>query len=148
LPPAELSKVTANMNLDTLKKQLFAEGYGDLVHDLRPRGLMISDLHLKTTDGLFTVAWTERGEVTDLLHASKREEAACRCFYDVVSEQAWHFRTCRDAGEADALTMKLQYAGLNVRRNDIPNFNGPGDARYRIFLAGRDLQRAMRLASG
>ena len=65
------------MTLDALKRRLFAEGYRPLIDELRPWGLMISDLHLDIVDGLYTVAWTERGRITDTLHASSDEAAAC-----------------------------------------------------------------------
>jgi len=135
------------MHLDALKTRLLVEGYGDLVHELRPWGLMISDLHLKMSEGMYIVAWTERGAIVEQLLASADEGAACECFHDVVSGQKWHFRTFRTPPEADALTILLRAGGIKVSRNDIPDFNGPGDARYRLFLAGRDLARAEEIAA-
>ena len=44
------------------------------------------------------------------------------------------------------LIERLKAGGIAPRRNDIPNFNGPGDARYRIFVLGRDLMRAEQIA--
>ena len=135
------------MTLDVLKDRLFAEGYRLLVHELRPWGLMISDLHLTWIGGRFTVAWTERGEIVETLHAGEDETAACDCFHEVVSDRQWHFRTFMDGPEADAATARLQAAGLRVTRNDISNFNGAGDARHRLFLVGRDLAGAERIVA-
>lgn len=135
------------MNLDALNKRLATEGYGPLVSELRPWGLMIQDLYLEVIDGLYTITWTERGEVTETVYASHDEEAACNCFLETVSGRRWHFRTFQDARQADMLTERLGAAGITPWRNDIPNFNGPGDARYRIFVLGRDLMRAEAVAA-
>lgn len=134
------------MRLDDLKEYLRADGYGALISASGAWGLEIGDFRIQREADGIVVAWTERGNITSTVLATRDEAEACRCFIDTVGTLKLHFGTFRNRAEADALTALLRGAGIDVWRNDIPNFNGPGDARYRIFVDGRDQKRAAEVA--
>ena len=41
--------------------------------------------------------------------------------------------------EAIALEERIRALGVQPVRNDIPAFHQPGDARYRVFVMGKDI---------
>jgi hypothetical protein len=129
------------MTIDELFLHLQAEGY-DLLVLRKATGVSILDVDLDQHDGAFHVCVKERGLIVDTLFETRDEAAACAWYLEQVSLSQMHLATSADEAEARRQQAVLAAAGIPVRRNDIPNFNGPGDARYRLFVAGSDLKRA------
>jgi len=130
------------MTLQHLKARLQDQGYGPLIAENGPSLLSIYDLRIEQVDGGWRVCATERGEILETYLTTPDECQACRYWYDRIAGTMLHLATFKAAGEARSLQRALEAAGVKVWRNDIPSFNGPNDARYRIFTAGRDLHQA------
>ena len=135
------------MTLEELDARLVEEGYGPLIYERGPWGLAILDFRIQRNGGSFTVCWSERGEVLETWLATSDEAEACAFFLAEAGSLSWHLATSQDEPWIGRLGVALETAGIPVRRNDIPNFNGPGDARYRIFVNGRDLRRGREIAT-
>ena len=130
------------MNFQHLKTCLQDQGYGPLIAENGPSLLSIYDLRIEQVGDTWRVCDTERGEILETFLTTRDESEACRYWYDRIAGTMLHLATFKAAGDARSLQHALEAAGVKVLRNDIPSFNGPNDARYRIFTAGRDLHRA------
>ena len=130
------------MNFQHLKEHLQEQGYGPLIAENGPKLLSIHDFRIEQLDDHWRVCDTERGEVLETHLTTRDENEACAFWYERIAGTMVHFATFKSAGEASSVERALVSAGVKVWRNDIPSFNGPNDARYRIFTAGRDLKRA------
>jgi hypothetical protein len=129
------------MNLDELHTCLVEEGYGPLIFERGPWGLAVGDFRIVQRDGSFTLCWSERGEVYETLLVTTDEQAACDAFRAEVSQFSLHLAASEDRATIERISAALTAAGIAATRNDIPDFDGPGDVRYRIFVDGRDLAR-------
>jgi hypothetical protein len=130
------------MNLQHLKERLQDQGYGPLIAENGPGLISISDCRIERVADQWRVCATERGEVLETYLTTRDESEACHYWYDSIAGRMLHLATFTAAGDARSLQRALEMAGVKVWRNDIPSFNGPNDARYRIFTEGRDLKRA------
>lgn len=130
------------MNFNELHKRLQAEGYDPHIWERGPSTLSFGEYRIEKVGDDWRVCSTERGEIIQEYLVTSDESAACTFFYENVSSMMWHFKTFLDHASADALERTLSDAGLQVWRNDIPQFNGPNDPRYRVFVVGSDLHRA------
>jgi len=135
------------MTLDGLYECLIEEGYGPLIVERGPWGLAIGDFRIVRRDGSFTLGWSERGEVLETVLVTSDEQAACNAFRAEVASLSLHLVASEDRATIERLGAAVTAAGIAVRRNDIPNFNGPGDVRYRIFVDGRDLARGREIVA-
>ena len=135
------------MTLDGLYDRLVSDGYGHLIFVRGPWGLAVGDLRIERKGGTFTICWSERGEVLETVLVTADEQEACNAFRAKVASISWHLATSTDRATIERLGEELGAAGIETRRNDIPDFNGPGDARYRIFVQGSDLARGGEIAS-
>jgi len=133
------------MKLEDLDRDLVAEGFGPLIHERGAWGLAVGDLMIVGRNGLFHVGVTERGQMGVTSLSTADEDEACRYFHERALGQFWNGATFTEAAAADALQSLLEGEGVDVIRNDIPHFNGPDDARYRLFVHGRDLERVRAL---
>ena len=133
------------MDFAGLKRRLQQEGYGPLIGEHGPHLLSIYDFRIeKAADG-WSVCATERGEILETYLATPDEAAACAFWFDKIAGTMLHLATFENRQPADELERALTGVGIAVWRNDIPHFNGPNDSRYRVFVAGRDLQKARQL---
>ena len=135
------------MTLDELYDRLVADGYGNLIFVRGTWGLAVGDLRIERKEGKFTICWSERGEVLETVLVTADEQQACNAFLAKVASISWHLATSTDCATMERLGDALRAAGIETRRNDIPDFNGPGDAHYRIFVHGSDLARGDEIAS-
>jgi hypothetical protein len=79
------------------------------------------------------------------LFETGNEAQACAWYLDQLSIWPLHLTTSEDEAVVVRQQAALEAAGIMVQRNDIPNFNGPGDGRFRLFVAGADLKRSQTL---
>ena len=133
------------MNLPELRQRVEQEGYARQISESGPRVLTIHDLRLEQVDGLWRVCDTERGETLKIHVESADESAACAFWYERISGTMTFLSGFADRAPAERLQQALAAAGLQVWRNDIPQL-GSSDPVYRIFVAGRDLVAAKRVA--
>ncbi len=137
-------RISEAMNFNELDERLQAEGYGPHISERGPSSLSLGDYRIEEVGDNWRVCSTDRGKVTQEDLVTSDESAACTFFHENVSCMMWHFKTFLDRPSADALERTLSDAGLQVWRNDIPQFNGPNDPRYRVFVSGSDLHEANR----
>ena len=136
------------MDLTELKSRLHNESYDHLGCESGPYLLAIFDFRVERVDGIWRVCDTERGEVVHTHLTTPDESVACDFWYSRISEKTLFLVGANDRGIIDRLEQELKAAGMKVWRNDIPQFNGPDDPFYRIFVAGADLLKAKRLIQG
>lgn len=87
------------------------------------------------------VFYTERGCDSAPIFTSQSERAACLYFIKhVTSQPQWHLVGWFKK-EVEATTMEEIVKALGARpvRNDIPNYAGFDDPRYRVFVFGKDI---------
>lgn len=133
--------VEQGMTIDELFQHLIAQGYGHLARRT-PHGIDVLDFALQAFGDGFRVCDTERGQILQIWLETKDEAQACSWYLDRLAGLWLHLTTSPDEIVILRQQGALEAAGISVRRNDIPNFNAPGDARYRIFVGGSDLKRA------
>lgn len=100
------------------------------------------DCHcLENSGGIWSVFYSERGRDGPPEFTSSSEEQACAYFYRLIMGiQHWHLvGFFRDEAEARALQSLLAARGIQTIRNDMPSFRAVGDARYRVFVVGKDI---------
>lgn len=130
-----------HVDLDDLEAWLIDAGYGSKIDERGPRLLSVGDLRIDLTGATPKVGITERGEMMGAETFSSVDDA-CQAFADRLGHTSSHLATFTDRAAADAAGAALSDAGITSFRNDIASFNGPGDARYRIFVPGPSLRSA------
>lgn len=129
------------MDIEALYRHLFESGYDKLI-GRSGDGFGLLDYYIERQGGLVVVCDKERGEIVQVWLETGDEAAACAYFLGQVSTRLLHLYATSDAAAVERRQAALRAAGVDFERNDIPNFAGPGDTRYRIFVAGRDLKTA------
>lgn len=107
-----------------------------------PKGRIVDDaFRLAERDGVWTIAYTERGTDAEPEFTSTDRDAACRRFYELLtSQQHWHLvGRFRKHGDAGRLEQRLLQMGLQPIRNDLPPSVLPGGAIFRVFVLGREV---------
>jgi hypothetical protein len=129
------------MTIDELYDHMRAMGYDHLLRRTA-RGIGLLDCELERHEGRVRICDTERGRVIDVWLETEDEAEACARFLELAANWSLYLTASADEDMIARQQAALEAAGIAARRNDIPNVNGPGDARYRIFVGGSDLKRA------
>ena len=95
----------------------------------------------KTYSG-FEIFYVERGQRYETIELHEEEAAACQAFIRILDKDDWSRGHCvawsPSLDEIDRIAKRMEARGVRVKRNDIPNYSGADDPRYRIFVFGRD----------
>jgi hypothetical protein len=129
------------MTTTELKAALIEEGCNEANFAIGNRGTASDTFCLIHQNVRWEVFYTERGSDDPPLYAGTSEHDACVFFkHHILSQQHWHMVGffCRES-EALALEVRIRSLGVQPVRNDIPAFQQPGDARYRVFVMGKDI---------
>ena len=120
-------------------EKLLAEG-------CHPRNFQLGgggdDCHcLEQAGGLWSVFYAERGRDSAPEFTSASEEEASAYFYWLImGMDHWHMvGFFADQAQASALQAQLAALGIRAIRNDMPSYRSVGDARYRVFVVGKDI---------
>jgi len=138
-----VNDVQAPSTLDELQKHLKNHCY-------QPSGFHVGgdwagcgDTHcIEKTDSGFDIFYVERGQRYETIELHEDESAACRAFVKILERDEWSRGHCvawsTSMDEIDRIARRMEARGVRVKRNDIPNYSGADDPRYRLFVFGRD----------
>ncbi|MEY5010625.1 MAG: hypothetical protein RLZZ253_1764 [Verrucomicrobiota bacterium] len=129
------------MTTTELKAALIAEGCNENTFAIGNRGTASDTFCLIHQNGRWEVFYTERGSDDPPIYTGTSEHDACVFFkHHILSQRHWHMVGffCSES-EAIALEERIRALGVQPVRNDIPAFQQPGDARYRVFVMGKDI---------
>ncbi len=129
------------MKTSEIKAYLLSQGCYESSFAVESRG-SASDAHCLIQDGGdWVVFYTERGCDSTPVFSSPSEEAACDYFIKLIlAEKHWHLvGSFIHESAAISLAQKVEQLGVKPVRNDIPNYSKEGDARYRVFVMGKDI---------
>ena len=129
------------MTLSEVTPFLLAEGCNPMTFAVGSRGNASDAYVLAQQNGLWEIFYTERGSDSNPIFSTDSEDEACRFFIQKVStSQQWHMvGWFTKEADANQLEERIKALGITPIRNDIPCFSGPGDARYRLFVVGKDI---------
>ena len=126
------------MRIEDLQKRLEEEGCSPMNYAIGSRS---SDAYCLMHDGQkWEVFYSERGSDSDPIFSSQSEAEACSFFLSHMLKQAhWHLVGVFDSElEANAYEREVVRLGAKPIRNDLPE-TILGTAKFRVFVAGRDL---------
>ncbi len=132
------------MTIDELYTHLIDEGFGDALHRYS-EGISLADFDIQREGQTFQVGQKERGRFCAVDLETEDEAQACACYLTGAMRFAWHLTHTSDKDLIERQHAILSSAGIWVDRNDLPESLNLPDARYRIFVAGRDRKRARQL---
>lgn len=132
------------MDSNELAERLAAEGCSPDLYSIGRGG---SDVFcLAHERGSWRVFYTERGNDSPPIFKSSNEDEACQFFYRHITGMrhdhcVGFFRSER---QALALAQRLETESLSTWHDRIP-YGGVNDPRYRVFVAGKAIFRAIEL---
>ena len=132
------------MNIPELKEKLNSEGH-EGHYAIESNGDDVFCLYRKK--GKWEVAYMERGMKAPPIFSTNNLAEACDFFYDYISGMdSWHC-VCiyKKKRLFKALQKKLNGKGIKTIENNIPNFDFPGDVRYRLFVVNKDIFEVKKL---
>lgn len=139
------AKTDPPRRLAELKARLLAAGASDYNFAIGRDG-RADDVHrLSHEDGLYQVAYMERGLAQTPIFTSPDEAAACAFYYNFIMRMR-HDHCCglfTDPAAAEALAARLRAAGLGVIVNTAPHSRL--HRLHRVFVSGRDVFAARAL---
>jgi hypothetical protein len=138
------------MNSRELVIRLKREGFSPRAYHIETLGGQRGDdcLCLRDTGGSWDVYYVERGQETILEQFVTEAEACAHLLARLEREphsRSHLLASFSDTRAADRLAEVLALAGIRITHRDAPAFASKTDIRYRIFVDGRDLERASAL---
>lgn len=102
---------------------------------------------LSLQDKVWNIGYWERGKQRHTEYESRDiDDAIKRYEHKIMSIQHTHFiAVTRDERKILRIQADLQKHEIQYTRNDIPNFNGPKDHMYRLYVIGKDIFEVERI---
>jgi hypothetical protein len=129
------------MKTSELKEYLLSQGCSESSFAVGSRGAA-NDAYCLVYNGRdWVIFYTERGCDSPPVFSSSSEEVARDYFIKLIlAQKHWHLvGFFINESAAISLAQKIEQLGVKAVRNDIPNYSKEGDARYRVFVIGKDI---------
>src|SRR5688572_15363269 len=122
--------------MDELRQHLRDNGYAKFMTRDESNCVAVDEWQLDRTSTGWRVGFFERGQLTTALLETTEETAAVQLFLRTVSNEIYHVKTFKNAGDVGCLEAVLQEANLPYCRNDVPH-----EGQLRVFVSGPNLRQ-------